>query len=450
MRHQHEQDLVLRAPDLFLAEEPPENGNLAEDRQAGPRRGDPGLVQAADDARFALPDADVMHDRALPDHGLGDAADVHAVADVRDLDLHMHRHVPVRVDLRREGDVDAHVLVVELRVDQRVDAHAAHAGLEAAGSDRNAVSYPEIGLLVVRRSHARRLQQFGVGVAEQRAEDEVGQGGRPTGRADVAQPVERYASCRAGACCALERERDPGSLGRARQRRKAKRAHPRLVRLEHEDIDDHLRPRLVHVVDDLFRDRDHAGASPHDDRAERVQREDPVDLGNAADRGDHFHQILGRGQIGQIDGLDDPILILPALGLVVVGDKHRIARERFPEGFRDQADVVERLRQRGVPEFDVDIGIREVRVKQHVDAGQLAEGLEDDPSLLVQHQVDGLVGQGREFRRLHQRAYALRDLVAFGLQYARQRLGRLAGLARLVPFLDQGERAAMLLDGHAG
>ena len=75
-----------------------------------------------------------------------------------DLEIDVHGDFAVVVHARRQVHVHAHVDVGELGVDQRVDADAADAGLEAAGGGGLAVADLERGLLVVHRAELRRLQ----------------------------------------------------------------------------------------------------------------------------------------------------------------------------------------------------------------------------------------------------------------------------------------------------
>src|SRR6185312_12797766 len=92
--------------------------------------------------------------------------------------------------LGSDVDIYADVQILELRVDQRVDAHAADARLKRTGCDRHAVADLERCLLPIHRSNLRVLDKFGTAVTEQRR----GRGGRngyhKFGRVQVAQPVQ--------------------------------------------------------------------------------------------------------------------------------------------------------------------------------------------------------------------------------------------------------------------
>src|SRR5208283_3849877 len=92
---------------------------------------------AAEDVDFAFLHADLGFYLALADDGLADAADVLVGVHVRDVHGQLERDLVQPVHVRCDVDVDANVDVVELGVDQRVDADAADAGLERTGRDRH-------------------------------------------------------------------------------------------------------------------------------------------------------------------------------------------------------------------------------------------------------------------------------------------------------------------------
>ena len=78
-----------------------------------------------------------------------------------------------RLQLHVHTDVD----IGELCIHQGVDTHAADAGLETAGSGGLAVADFERGLYVVHGAELRRLQDLGVGVAEDGLEEGARNGG---------------------------------------------------------------------------------------------------------------------------------------------------------------------------------------------------------------------------------------------------------------------------------
>ena len=105
---------------------------------------------------------------ALADDGLIDAAQVDVAVDAGNIEVHVQRDIAVIVHARRDFHVDADIDEGELRVDQRIDADAADAGLEAAGGGGLAVADFERRLHVVHGAQLRRLQHLRVGVAQHR------------------------------------------------------------------------------------------------------------------------------------------------------------------------------------------------------------------------------------------------------------------------------------------
>ena len=118
MRHHQEDQLVVVDSVILGAEDVLQNGNRTQPWDAG-RAGRVLLVlNAAQDAGLALPQADHLVYGALRDDRLGHAADGHRAALRRDFDFDFQRHVAVEVDSWRHLDIHAHVLVLELGVDQ--------------------------------------------------------------------------------------------------------------------------------------------------------------------------------------------------------------------------------------------------------------------------------------------------------------------------------------------
>ena len=73
------------------------------------------------------------------------------------------------MDVRCDVNVHAHIEILKLRVDQRVNAHASNAGLKRSRRDRHAIADLQRSLLPIKRANLRILDKFGVGVAQQRA-----------------------------------------------------------------------------------------------------------------------------------------------------------------------------------------------------------------------------------------------------------------------------------------
>ena len=103
---------------------------------------------------------------ALADDRLVDAAQVDVAGHARNVQIHVQRDIAVVVHARRDFHVDADIDVGELRVDQRIDADAADARLEAAGGGGLAVADLQGRLHVIHGAQLRRLQHLGVGIAQ--------------------------------------------------------------------------------------------------------------------------------------------------------------------------------------------------------------------------------------------------------------------------------------------
>ena len=97
---------------------------------------------------------------------------------------------PVGVHVRRDVDVHADIEVLKLRIDQRVDADAADAGLERSGGDRHALADLERGLLIIEGANLRILNQLGVAVAHHRRQVRRRNRDLEIGRVQVAQGVQ--------------------------------------------------------------------------------------------------------------------------------------------------------------------------------------------------------------------------------------------------------------------
>ena len=119
---------------------------------------------SAEQVGFAVLQADFMLDLALSDDGLADATDVLLAGNGGNVHRNLQRDFAVGVDMGRDVDVDAHIQILELRVDQRVDADAADAGLERSGRDRHAVADLQRSLLPIQSANLWILKQLGVAV----------------------------------------------------------------------------------------------------------------------------------------------------------------------------------------------------------------------------------------------------------------------------------------------
>src|SRR6185437_16108577 len=100
-------------------------------------------------------------------HGLANATDVLIAVNRRDIHRQLESDFVDAVHMRRDVDVHTDVDVVELRIDQRVDAHAADARLERSGRNRHAFTDLQGGFLPVRRTNFRLLDELAAAVAHQ-------------------------------------------------------------------------------------------------------------------------------------------------------------------------------------------------------------------------------------------------------------------------------------------
>ena len=125
------------------------------------------LQDSAQDVDFALAHADLVLDFALSDHRLLNAADVLVGVDRRDVHGELQRDFVESMHTGRDVDVHADVNVVELRIDQRIDADAADARLERTGGHRNAFTDFQRSLLTVRCANLRLLDKLATAVAHE-------------------------------------------------------------------------------------------------------------------------------------------------------------------------------------------------------------------------------------------------------------------------------------------
>ena len=143
--------------------------------------------EAAQKLHRALGHADIVRDLALADDRLVDAAQVDVAGHAGNVQVDVQGDIAVIVHARGDFHVDADIDEGELRVDQRIDADAADAGLEAAGGGGLAVADLQRGLHVVHGAQLRRLQHLGVGVAEDGLEQGARDGGGKIGGGQPAQ-----------------------------------------------------------------------------------------------------------------------------------------------------------------------------------------------------------------------------------------------------------------------
>ena len=198
MRHHQKDQLIVLNGVILGAEEVGKAGNLTQPGNAGLDQRLLLVLNAAQDARLALAQTDDVIDAALADDRLGHAADGHRTALRGDLDLDLERDIAVKVHGRRHFDIHAHVLVLELRVDQRADHGGRRARLVGAGGDGNLGSDLHHRLLAVSGPNAWILQNLGVSVCEQKVGRSRSHGYGKIRRLQVSQLVECGAGCAGG------------------------------------------------------------------------------------------------------------------------------------------------------------------------------------------------------------------------------------------------------------
>ena len=115
---------------------------------------------------------------------------------------------------------------------------------------------------------------------------------------------------------------------------------PRLVSIHFQQrhVDNHLRTRLIQVVDELLRQQQLVRRGAHDDGA--LARH-AVELGihqQVAQRGLNIVQIVLLGGVGQIERLHRLFFQFLALGAGIHGDKDGVGGHRVPERARDCAN----------------------------------------------------------------------------------------------------------------
>src|SRR4029077_3890079 len=150
-----------------------------------------------------------MLDLALPDDWLADTADVGIARHRRNIQADLHAYFASRVHSRRNVDVHAHIEILKLRVDQRVDAYSTDARLKRTRRHRHAVTDLQRGLLSIECSNLRILDDLGAAVPH----DGCGCGARnrdgEIGRVQIADAVEVNATARRVSAARLRNRAGP-------------------------------------------------------------------------------------------------------------------------------------------------------------------------------------------------------------------------------------------------
>src|SRR5688572_9186381 len=181
MRNQDDHQLAALLVDALTRKK------AANNRNAG-KTGDTGdlltlllVDQTGQQADFTVTHAYRVVHLALSNDRLADAAQIDISRNARDIQIGFERDIAIVVNARYDLHVDAHIDELELRIHQRVDTHAADAGLEATGCGGLALADFQSGLYIVHRPELGRLQHSGVGIAEGRFQQSAGKVDREIG-----------------------------------------------------------------------------------------------------------------------------------------------------------------------------------------------------------------------------------------------------------------------------
>ena len=332
-----------------------------------------------------------MNDLALPDHGLRDAADVDSLFDVGNIQLHVQRDFVGAVHLGSDVHIHAHIQVLKRAVQRagpRGSRSLAEHGLKAAGGIGDPIADLQARLHVINGANLRRLEDAGVAVGHegfqrgprQRYREIVG--GERTQLAHVDRTRGGSGARRRESRC------DTEPVGGSRNQAGAQVAGLGPVDLHHDDVHHYLSLGPVEIADQHLDQGHLVGRAPHDHRVQRGDGRGPHGHHELPESVDDVRQILLRAGVGDIENSGDLLFVLRAFGLRVLGDEDGVGRDRFPEGPIHHGHVVQGLPERGARQFQalrLEALLRggEVRVKEHVDPGQLADGLKHDPGRLV-------------------------------------------------------------------
>ena len=421
MRLEHNHHLILRQRLVDVGKDVAQERNLRQPGNAAYRFHLLPLKNPPDNVDLSFAEADVVLDDPLPNDRLLDSADVDALGDRRDFDPDLESNFAVGVHLGRNVQVHSYVGVLELRLNQGTDDRTSNAGLKRAGSDGHPVADPQGGFLAVRGSDLRPLEDFGVGVVHQGSELGARQREGVVRRTQGPEPVERQRACGGRRRCRAQ-DRGPRLGGRgggggglpARRisqrnlesgcaaggdREKADLLRPVPAGLQHHHIHHHFGLGFVHVANDLFGDGHLVGSVPDDDGVQRVDLLDAARLQQTPDRRYDFRQFLRSNGVREVERLDDLLLLLPALDGSVRDHQDGIARQDLPKRLRQQANLFERFLQSDVVQLDRDPLARIVRVKQNIDARELADGLDHHLGFVRHAQTDGSARERLQLRR---------------------------------------------------
>ncbi len=384
------------------------------------------LQNSAEQVGAPLFHADVLLQVLVGDNGLIDAAQIAVAGNVRDDDVELHRNVAVVVDRRLHFDVHADIDVGELRADQRADTGGCDACAWREGACRDGNLGPDLEhcLFTVDGANLRVLEHAGVGVGEQHVQCGRADRDAEIGGVQVAKIVQREGSGARARCRSNSRR---GSRRRCRGCRRSRGlqlhadragklqtdvAQQVLIDFKDGDVDDDLRLGLIEIVDDLLRQQQLIRCAAHDDGALagnglHLDRS----IHQVADRIQDFVQVVGHRNVAEVEGLDGLLFQLGSFLTRVGGNKNRVPGDWTPEGLRHERDAPESVVERHPVQIDRNALRGIVRVEQHVDSGNFADGLINH--LAVRDHVDGdrFLGQRLQLQRSSQTAELLRRLL---------------------------------------
>ena len=108
---------------------------------------------------------------------------------------------------------------------------------------------------------------------------------------------------------------------------------------------------------------------------------------------------VGCRKIRKIKSLENALFQFLALGRIILRHKNRVCRHRPPESLRFQRRNLQRLFQRHSIQFDLNAPRSVVGIEQHIDPGQLPDGLINHFGIFGELDGDGNVRDGGQFYR---------------------------------------------------
>ena len=416
MRDEGDHQFGLVFLNTFAAEEAPEAGNTCQPGNAGDGSTVGLLHDAADDVDFSVAEADIGEGLVLADDGLGNATDIDTVFHLRHVEVDVEGNFTVVVDFGIDFEVDADINEGELGINERVhaDADASDTGLEAAGSGGDFVSDFDRRLGVISRADLRGLHDTGAGVGQNRFELGTGKVGEGiVTRGNVAQPVEREiraggSGSRRGAgsgggcggSCSAGRENGVGRDAGGREGG-GQFADVGTGDLHHDDVDDDFGTWFVEIGDELFDERHSVGFGAHNKGVLGGEIENLLDINDGAENGEDFLHFLGGGHVAEVKHLHHLVGIFTTLGGIVDGHEDGAGGKRLPIRLGNDGDLVEGFVESGA--IEVHLGLLEglllvvFGIEEDIDAGDFADGFEEDAGAIGHFQVNRVGIEGTQF-----------------------------------------------------